>query len=185
MIVQQLILLEKQDLVNLKQRTTLTINVGGADVMVGYAGARKAKRIANGHDHEEEPEESLSNSRALEEHRGIVGSIKKVPCPQCGKKYDPRGLHIHVGAAHRGKRIGGNVGAPGKHARPGPTKKKSKYRGVYLHKQTGKWRAQVHVKGVGHSLGAYHNEVDAARAYDAGALKWVGENAVLNFPKAT
>lgn len=52
----------------------------------------------------------------------------------------------------------------------------SKYRGVSWHKQSGKWRAQIQ----GKMLGWFVVEDDAARAYNAEAIKRFGEFARQN-----
>lgn len=54
------------------------------------------------------------------------------------------------------------------------------YRGVSL--RYGKWQAYIRKNGNYHSLGAYIDIEDAARAYDRKALELFGEFAVLNFP---
>lgn len=59
----------------------------------------------------------------------------------------------------------------------------SGYKGVSLHRETGKWRAHIGVGGVGRWLpGLHHDEVAAARAYDQAAVELHGEFAMLNFP---
>jgi hypothetical protein len=54
----------------------------------------------------------------------------------------------------------------------------SQFKGVYWFKPTSRWRACLATK----SLGYYHNEVEAALAYDAAAQKYFGQFAKLNFP---
>jgi len=56
----------------------------------------------------------------------------------------------------------------------------SHYVGVTWRKDRSSWKAQVVVAGRTISLGSYRNEDDAARAYNAGALKHIGSNATLN-----
>jgi hypothetical protein len=46
----------------------------------------------------------------------------------------------------------------------------------------GKWVAQIQTGGKRFYLGCFEREVDAARAYDAAALKHFGEFAKINFP---
>lgn len=58
----------------------------------------------------------------------------------------------------------------------------SKFRGVTLDKRSGNWRSGIRINQKYIWLGAYKTEIDAARAYDAGALQYHGEYAQLNFP---
>lgn len=57
----------------------------------------------------------------------------------------------------------------------------SKFRGVHLHKRTGKWRARISVNKKSICLGLFSSEESAARAYDAGARQYFGEYAAPNF----
>lgn len=57
---------------------------------------------------------------------------------------------------------------------------KSRFKGVYFHTQAGKWGAQICCRGKRKSLGLYHDEADAARAYDAAAIAAHGEIAATN-----
>lgn len=61
--------------------------------------------------------------------------------------------------------------------------KTSRFKGVHLHKLTGKWRAMIHYEGKQMHLGLFHNEIDAAKAYDSAALRYFGEFACINFPE--
>ena len=56
----------------------------------------------------------------------------------------------------------------------------SKYRGVGLHKSSGKWRAYVSFKGKGFSLGLHNTPEDAAKAYNIKAKELFGKFAYLN-----
>jgi len=56
----------------------------------------------------------------------------------------------------------------------------SGYKGVSWHPTTGKWRALIAVNRRQISLGLYYDKKDAARAYNAAALKYHGEFAKLN-----
>lgn len=57
----------------------------------------------------------------------------------------------------------------------------SLFRGVRLH-QRGKWTAQLSLNGKQVALGCFTTEIEAAKAYDAGARKYFGEHAAPNFP---
>lgn len=58
----------------------------------------------------------------------------------------------------------------------------SRYKGVSLHRQSGKWRAQLYRERKLYCLGYYATEEQAARAYDAAAREHFDEFAYLNFP---
>jgi hypothetical protein len=63
-----------------------------------------------------------------------------------------------------------------------PANKTSKYRGVSIYRPRNVWQAQFKINGRNQGLGHFHNEEEAARAYDAMARKHFGEFAQLNFP---
>lgn len=62
-----------------------------------------------------------------------------------------------------------------------PQYKTSKYKGVFLRKENGKWRAKIQFRGKGIHLGCFDNEIDAARTYDKAAKELFGEFARTNF----
>lgn len=55
----------------------------------------------------------------------------------------------------------------------------SKYKGVSL-QSTGKWQALIKRNGILYHLGQFHNEEDAARAYNAKAVELSGEFTWVN-----
>ena len=57
----------------------------------------------------------------------------------------------------------------------------SKYRGVHK-ARSGKYAAGIKHQGQQRYLGAFWNEIKAAKAYDVAARKLRGAAAVLNFP---
>jgi len=59
----------------------------------------------------------------------------------------------------------------------------SGYRGVYQDKRDSAWWAQIRVNYVKIHCGRYLDPVTAALAYDRVAIKYRGNNAILNFPK--
>ncbi len=64
-------------------------------------------------------------------------------------------------------------------------RKKTGYKGVYWHKQRQKWNTKIKANYHSYHLGLFSNEADAARAYDAAAMRLHGEFACLNFPSVT
>ncbi len=59
------------------------------------------------------------------------------------------------------------------------TRGSSVFKGVGWHK--GKWQARIRVNQVRRSLGRFYSEVEAAKAYDAAAVRAWGEFAATNF----
>jgi hypothetical protein len=59
----------------------------------------------------------------------------------------------------------------------------SGYRGVTWSKQNKKWTAQINFNNIHFNCGFYNDKINAAKAYDKVALKFYGDNAILNFPK--
>lgn len=57
----------------------------------------------------------------------------------------------------------------------------SKYKGVTWDKSRSKWMASIQTGGKGRTLGRFHSEIDAAKAYDAAAKEAYGSFAKLNF----
>jgi hypothetical protein len=56
----------------------------------------------------------------------------------------------------------------------------SKYKGVSYKKQDCKWQAQIQINYKNIYLGLYHNEEEAALAYNKAALEHFGEYAKIN-----
>ena len=57
----------------------------------------------------------------------------------------------------------------------------SKYRGVTYHLKAKKWMGQIRVSGQQMYLGLFHNEEDAAKAYDLAATRFGFHPTALNF----
>jgi hypothetical protein len=60
------------------------------------------------------------------------------------------------------------------------TANKTGYKGVYFNKNNNKWCALIQVYNVKYHLGSFIDPVDAARAYNAAAIKYHGEFANIN-----
>ena len=58
----------------------------------------------------------------------------------------------------------------------------SKYKGVYLHKITGRYKATIRSNNKQYHLGYFDTEIEAAMAYDEAAREKHGVFAALNFP---
>lgn len=56
------------------------------------------------------------------------------------------------------------------------------YKGVYWRKDRSVWISRIYVDKKKIHLGSYPELIDAAKAYDSGAIKYFGEFAWLNFP---
>ena len=54
------------------------------------------------------------------------------------------------------------------------------YKGVYRHKGTRKWRAQISTNNRAMHLGSFTTKEQAALAYNVAAFKYYGEFAKLN-----
>lgn len=57
----------------------------------------------------------------------------------------------------------------------------SGFKGVYLCKQTNRWRAEIRAHNRAIKIGRFDTKFEAAKAYDLAALKYHGEFASLNF----
>lgn len=54
------------------------------------------------------------------------------------------------------------------------------YKGVSWYKKERKWGSRIKVNGKQFHLGYFHNEIDAAKAYNKAALEYFGEFAKIN-----
>jgi len=58
----------------------------------------------------------------------------------------------------------------------------SRFRGVSIHKSTGKWQVKIKKDGREHHIGLFTEEVDAATAWNLVAFELFGEFARMNAP---
>ena len=61
-------------------------------------------------------------------------------------------------------------------------KTRSRYKGIYYHKQNKCWYARITANGITFPIGSFKDEIAAAKAYDRAAKKYHGKFAGLNFP---
>lgn len=61
-----------------------------------------------------------------------------------------------------------------------PKHNKSGFKGVSFHKQAGKWRASIKIKGKKIALGLFDSKLSAAVAYDQAAIEIFGEFSKTN-----
>lgn len=61
---------------------------------------------------------------------------------------------------------------------------RSGYKGVYQSRHGNRWYASIRAEDRTHRLGAFETPEAAARAYDEAAVRFHGDFARLNFPKA-
>ena len=59
----------------------------------------------------------------------------------------------------------------------------SGYRGVGWLSREGKWGASIHINRKKKYCGVYNDKISAAKAFDRAAIKYRGDDAVLNFPR--
>ena len=119
-----------------------------------------------------------TGSRTVMMHREIAGATARdVVLHADGDRLNCRDGNLIV-------RTRGDVIRERARARPiGGT---SRFRGVSRHKRSGRWQVVLRAAGTLHYVGQWdgtpEGEVEAARAYDAAALRLVGKEARLNFP---
>lgn len=64
--------------------------------------------------------------------------------------------------------------------RPANKNNTSGFKGLYWHKRNNKWVVRITVEGKCISLGCYSDKIEAAKIYNAAAIKYFGEFAYLN-----
>ena len=59
----------------------------------------------------------------------------------------------------------------------------SRYKGLYWDNRRKQWRVRICFNGTRINLGSFDDEIEAAKAFDRGAIKYHGRFASLNFPE--
>lgn len=114
--------------------------------------------------------DSHGNRHYLAMHRLIMNAPAGMDVDHInGNGLDNRKINLRLCA--RGENV--------RNRRP-QVRRSSRYKGVVWHKQTNCWMARISLHSKEHYLGLFHNELDAARAYNAAAKKLHGSFARLN-----
>jgi hypothetical protein len=110
-------------------------------------------------------------------HQSVIADAPEVDHVDRTKTLDNRRVNLRPASKSEN---GQNRGALAR--RRGRT---TKYKGVYLDRHHGKFRAVISVNRKRVSLGYFGCPEDGARAYDRAARELHGEFAALNFPRPT
>lgn len=106
--------------------------------------------------------------KLIAKHNGLFGEIDHINTNQMDNRVENLRVSTHMqNCMNRGINKNNKTGM----------------KGVSWHKQKGKYRAQIQINGKFKSLGLYSDINDAAIAYDAAAIKYVGEYAKTNILK--
>lgn len=111
----------------------------------------------------------------LKLHRAVTGAMGTALVDhRSGVGLDNRRHNLRPGATHAQNAM---------NRRKISGQRSSRFKGVSWHKRCQLWQAHITIERKLTFLGCYDREEDAARAYDAAALRHFGEFALLNFPE--
>lgn len=113
----------------------------------------------------------------LRMHRVLMGATRGVEVDhRNGNGLDNQRLNLRLATGSQNQRH---------RIRPTRPKMASSFKGVSWEAQWKRWRARILVDGKRIHLGTFRSEIEAAKTYDAAALRHFGEFAAPNFKEIT